>query len=348
MAPPVEISIPTTSTAPASAGTKPYTLYNITLRLPLRSFVVQKRYTDFAMLHSALTDLVGEAAPAPLPGKSWFRRTVDSPELTEERRVSLEAYLRAIAESPDRRWRDTSAWRAFLNLPSVVNGSAGSTASGGNTNGSSLESRLPAIGLTAANAAAAGDPGTWLDLHKEMKKALHDARLQLARRDAAADAVSGSSAAAGSSSYAAIAAGAAAKRELVKAGSLLAALTTGLKTLQEAKRLGDGELRRRAASSNGRGAARAGGRVLGAPLPETDRTRERDNNGVVQLQKQMMAEQDQDVEALARIVQRQRQLGLAIKQEVDTQIGMLTQLDEDTERVSNKVRVAKERTRRLG
>lgn len=416
MAPPAEISIPTTSLVTATGGEKPYTLYNITLRLPLRSFVVQKRYSEFATLHDAITGLVGEAPPIPLPAKSWFRSTVASSELTETRRTGLEAYLRAIAESPDRRWRDTSAWRAFLNLPSSGAGSMSarsqqgiSSAVSGTTAGpGGVEGRLPAIGLAAANAAAASDPGTWIDLHKEMKRALHDARLQVARRDAS----SSSGGSAGQAATAAVEAGAAAKRELIKAGSLLSALTSGLQALKDGKRVGDGELRRRrdllaaarverdgletlsanlasartqfggggaaagsaSAGSSGRntpvtgdraalfGAAAArgssssssggrafgGGRVLGAPLPETERTREQDNEGVVQLQKQMMADQDQEVEMLAKIVQRQRELGLAIKQEVDSQQPLLDQLADDVDRVKGKVKVAKDRVNRLG
>ena len=63
MAPPPEIAIPSTSVSNEGAS-KPYTLYNITLRLPLRSFVVQKRYSDFATLHSTLLSQVGTAPPA--------------------------------------------------------------------------------------------------------------------------------------------------------------------------------------------------------------------------------------------------------------------------------------------
>jgi regulator of vacuolar morphogenesis len=167
MAPPLEISIPTTSLHTPADGSKLYTLYNITLRLPLRSFVVQKRYSDFAALHQALLTLVGSPPPSPLPAKSWFRSTVSSPELTEQRRAGLERYLRAIAEPPDRRWRDTPAWRAFLNLPS---------ASGASVSGVSVEGRIPAIGLRDANLAAASDPATWVDLNKEMKTELGAAR----------------------------------------------------------------------------------------------------------------------------------------------------------------------------
>ncbi|KAI8215555.1 Vacuolar morphogenesis protein 7-like protein [Colletotrichum sp. SAR 10_76] len=364
MAPPAEISIPSTILSTGEA--KPYTLYNITLRLPLRSFVVQKRYSDFATLHQSLTEQVGAPPPKPLPGKSWFKSTVSSPDLTEQRRQGLEAYLRAIAESPDRRWRDTSAWRSFLNLPSTGGG------------GSTSNSAASAHGLITSGRAGAADPTTWLDLHREMKSNLHEARLSLSRRDAAAE---------NNNSTAAAEAGAAAKRALVKAGTLIGNLTAGLRTMQEKGALGDGELRRRrdllssarvdreglerlsnSMSQNGRAAregwassgdkaallggasgsssgARTGGRVLGAPLPETERTRELDNDGVVLLQRQMMSEQDEQVNTLAAIVRRQKEMGLQINDEVEAQTKMLDRVNEDADRVGGKIKVA---NRRIG
>jgi len=375
MAPPIELSIPSTSLSSAASGNKPYTLYNITLRLPLRSFVVQKRYSEFAALHTTLTSLTGAPPPAPLPAKSWLRSTVSSPELTEQRRDGLERYLRAVAESPDRRWRDTPAWRAFLNLPAST---AGSAASASGVRAATV------ISLRESAAVAAIDPGNWLDLHRELKRALHDARLSLARRDAAAEG------GAGRSSPAAAEAGFAATRDLVKAGTLLTALGEGLKTLDETGRLGEGELWRRRdlialsrverdgldklSSSLGSGLAggagrsdspagsadkaallggaagrRAGGRVLGGgPLPETQQTRELNNQGVGQLQQQLMRDQDADVEALGRILTRQREMALQIKDEVDAHTEMLGRMDEDVDRVAAKTKVAKDRVRRLG
>lgn len=386
MAPPVEISIPTTSVN-SPPDSKPFTQYNITLRLPLRSFVVQKRYSEFAALHDELIKTAGAAPPQPLPGKHWFKSTLSSPELTEDRRRGLETYLRAIAESPDRRWRDTPAWRQFLNLPST--GGAGSSAA--SSSGIGVEGRVPAINLHGANAAAANDPTTWTDLHREMKGHLHEARLQLARRDAANDSGAGSGGHGGAKqgSTAAVEAGASAKRALVRAGSLLTALEGGLRAMGEAKRLGEGELRRRrdllaaaraerdgleklssslasargireGAPSTGDKAtllsgagesssrARMGGRVLGAPLPETERTRELDNGGVVQLQRQQMQEQDQDVDELARIIRRQKEMSLAIKDEVTVQNEMLDQMDRDVDRVEAKMKVANSKARKLG
>ncbi|KAI1174146.1 Phox homologous domain-containing protein [Nemania sp. FL0916] len=363
MAPPAEITIPTTSLYTPTDKSKPYTLYNITLRLPLRTYVVQRRYSEFAALHSTLSTLVGAAPPAALPPKSWLRSTLSSPELTEDRRRGLEAYLRAVAESPDRRWRDTPAWRTFLSLPGL--GSAGNSAASVNA-GYGIPSK------DAASAAAAQDPGTWLDLHAEMKRDFQEARRCLARRDAATE------------NAVALEAASAAKKALVKAGGLLSILRDGLKAMESARRLGDGEIRRRkdllaaarvdredleklsatlsnAATALRRGAppapdkaalvgpaaSRARGRVLGAPLPETDQTRELDNQGVAQLQQQLMRDQDQDVEALTSIIRRQREMAEAIHQEVEVQKDMLDHVNTQVDGLAVKVKVAGNRTKKL-
>ena len=363
MAPPAEITIPTTSLHTPADNSKPYTLYNITLRLPLRTFVVQKRYSDFDTLHQTLTSVVGAAPPAPLPAKSWFKSTVTSPELTEDRRRGLEAYLRAIAESPDRRWRDTPAWRTFLNLPGV--GSGGNSAA-------SVRGGYGIPNKDAANRAAAQDPGTWLDLHSEMKRDFQEARRCLARRDGASD------------NTTVLEAGSAAKKAIVKASGLLTVLGDGLRSMQDHRRLGEGEIRRRkdllgaarverddleklgnTISAHARATTQkampstadkvalvgngpqTGRRVLGAPLPETDRTRDKDNQGLLQLQKQTMEEQDEDVKGLAKIVRRHREIAEQINQEVAEQMEMLDDVNNTVGILDGKVRVAKNRTKKI-
>ncbi len=82
------------------------------------------------------------------------------------------------------------------------------------------------------------------------------------------------------------------------------------------------------------------GRVLGK---ETTRTRELDNQGVLQLQKQMMEDQDMDVEGLRKIVARQKELGIAINNELEVQNEMLKMVDDDVTRVQGKIEIAKKR-----
>lgn len=368
MAPQVDISIPSTTT---SNTAKPYTIYNITLRLPLRSYAVQKRYSDFLNFHQSLSEQVGTPPPAALPGKSWFKSTVSSPELAESRRQGLESYLKTINEVDDNRWRNTSVWRAFMNLPSSFTSS--------NSRAGALHSVLTG---PSAGGASITDPTVWLDSHRDLKAQLHDARLNLTNRDQAATPQKQHEASA------------AAKSSLVKAGTILTALEDGLTKMQkasvpESQRLGAGELRRRkdllsaakkdkealetlmdamsqkskldsavaniqehtdllspatnqsvaSAASSTKGPAKSG-RVLGK---ETAETRSLDNQGLLQLQQQKMKDQDLDVDEIRKIVQRQRDLGVAINQELEVQNEMLKMVDEDVDRVQGKINVAKKR-----
>lgn len=73
-------------------------------------------------------------------------------------------------------------------------------------------------------------------------------------------------------------------------------------------------------------------RVLGAPLPETEQTRELDNRGVLQLQKQTMVEQDQSLEQMTKGVMKLKELGVAINEELEVQNSMMGLLSEDVTR----------------
>ena len=372
MAPQLEISIPNTTT---SLTSKSYTIYNISLRLPLRSYSLQKRYSDFTALNVGITSEAGGAPPTPLPGKSWFRSTTSSPDFTEERRKGLESYVQAINQSTDDRWRNTSAWRTFLNLPSAANASKPGAS-------------LSLLAKSAGNGVPITDPLVWLDQHRDLKTQLHEARLNLTRRDQASTAQSQHEASAQ------------AKKCLIRAGSAIVELDTGLRELGSARgtgeRLGEGELRRRrdlmavakkekeglesllsamtakaaldrklanpdskkellstgsdtdgkSFSGNGNSSRRpaTGGRVLGK---ETDRTRELDNQGVVQLQQQMMQEQDEDVGVLAKAVARQNQLAIQIQEELESQNGLLDLVDEDVTRLHGKINVARDRAGKI-
>ncbi|PYI30317.1 hypothetical protein BP00DRAFT_436948 [Aspergillus indologenus CBS 114.80] len=389
-----EIAIPTTS---ISTTSPPFTIYNITLRLPLRSFTISKRYSDFTTFHTTLLNQTNAAPPAPLPPKSWLSSTVKNATLRESRREGLETYLRAINEADDPRWRNSPAWRAFLNLPSL-----GPNATNDHHSSSTTSARLNAaitdpgsissIPGDAPSNNTITDPTLWLDCFRDMKGHLHDARLHLTRRDQE------------TTPQRQHESSARAKSSLVRAGTLIGALEAGLKNFassssssttttttanpsssgEAAPRLGDGELRRRrdllinarkekdgledllnamAAKSRldsavasladkealmrpatGKKAGRAAGRVLGR---ETERTRELDNAGVLQLQKQMMQDQDGAVEELMRIVHRQKELGVAINQELVVQNELLKLTDEDATRLGDKIDIGKKRIGRI-
>ncbi|KAL1990606.1 hypothetical protein VTN49DRAFT_6445 [Thermomyces lanuginosus] len=371
----VEITIPSATVTPT------HTVYNITVRLPLRSFVVQKRYSEFAALHNELIQQVGNSTavpPAPLPKKTWFTNTNTNEALREERRQGLERYLQAINDGDDPRWRNTSAWRSFLNLPRrAVSAASGGDEDGGETAKEQLHRAL----TTPSDEVVITDPVLWLDCHRELKSYLHDARLHLTRRDQATTPQKQHE----SSVHA--------RSSLAKAGNMLHALEEGLKNLRSGSNggpsLGDGEIRRRRdllaaakkerdglenlhtamlqkskldstvaaiqdkndllSSANNAGGSTAlarprSGRVLGK---ETDKTRELDNQGVLQLQKETIAAQDQSVEQLRKIIQRQKELGIAINHELEIQNELLSLADEDVDRLNRKIEIGKKRAEKI-
>ena len=356
-----EIAIPTTSIV--SNTSKPYTLYNISVRSPLRSITIQKRFSEFVALNSALSSQTSASPPVSLPSKSWFGNTVSSRALTESRRSALESYLMTINGHEDGKWRDAQAFRSFLQLPPPPSSSKTSTAA------SSIRNH-------ATNRIK--DPVVWLDTYRQLKAVLRDARQALTKRDQA------------TTTQVQHEASTSAKKALVRSGTLIATLSASLDDLSRS--LGDGEvLRRKNLVENARRekegldsllsamvqktaldasllesqqqtqkhqqnderlpvpaahqtSRNGGGRVLGK---ETSRTRALGNQGVLQLQQQMMAEQDEDVEALASAVRRQRELGEQINRALIEDAEMLQLLDEDVDRVQGKMDVAKKRIAKI-
>lgn len=360
MAPALQISIPTTSTATPADG-KPYTLYHINLQLPLRKHEIKKRYTDFVNLHAELQSQTNLTPPAPLPAKSWLWRTVNNQSLAEDRRQALEKYITSILEADNACWRSSSAWRTFLNLPS-----------GASSNG------VGSKPTSSTRSSTISDPNHWLDVHRDLKSQIQAARQLLKQREAANTAQTQHSLSAD------------AKASLVRAASFIAQLDDGLKAINSnnSNRLGQGELTRRkdllgaakkevegleavlrslatkttTASSTTTsaaatqadkealfrgGATKTSGRVLGGPLKETERTRERDNSGVLQLQQQIMQEQDEDVMSLGKTVARLKDMGIMMGEELEIQNAMLGLVEQDSDRLQGKIDVARSRIKRI-
>jgi regulator of vacuolar morphogenesis len=106
--------------------------------------------------------------------------------------------------------------------------------------------------------------------------------------------------------------------------------------------------------SDGGGAAAAFSkpiaRVFGVPQQpkETEETRPLDDHGVLQLQQVKMDQQDAQVSQLATILQRQKQLGIAIHNELGQHIELLDGLSDDMDKVGGKLTAAKKQLNRLG
>ena len=332
-----------------------------------------RRYSEFVELHAELTQSTGAAPPAPIPPKHPLSAATGiltfgivkvgerDEKVIEERRVGLEAYLRAIVSAKDDRWRENYAFKEFLGVPIGKQDNFASSNSGARFSSSS-----------------------WLDEHLELQSRIRDIRASINKRDALSDRgdIGGSHAA-----------NVQGKKQLAEVLSRLRVLGTGLQELGMGG-MKEGELQRRTdmvgrlqddceklgkmvtvarhtsrLSEGGAGTSlgkilapesdrvalmgtptfHKPARVFGSAQPrETDVTRPLDNVGVFQLQKQQMEQQDEQAARLTTILQRQRQLGEAIGAELNVQNEMLDGLNNAMDNTGSKLTAAKRQMNRLG
>jgi len=292
---------------------------------------------------------------------------VNNPELTEQRRTALDDYVNAIESAKDGKWREANEWRAFLAFPPVDSRRNSEQADG---------SLLP----------QAMTPSTWLDLHANLKTQLQESRSHLARREAPGTSTTAQHDASAAAKRCLVKSNTLilrleeglktlpvgdgeirrrrdllgrARKEREGLDRLLNAwvlnrTNAALNTPADPRPIGALDVRKQdlfegSSSPKMPGSfPTSGRRVLGGPAKETERTRDKDNSEVLQLQQQIMQEQDMDVDDLAKAVRRLKELGVAINEELIEQGPMLDIIDQDVDRVGGKIGIAKKRIRKLG
>ncbi|KAJ2453898.1 hypothetical protein GGF42_003717 [Coemansia sp. RSA 2424] len=83
------------------------------------------------------------------------------------------------------------------------------------------------------------------------------------------------------------------------------------------------------------------------PPQETNETRGLDSQGLLQLQTERMREQDLVAAEFSALLRRQREMGETIGSELDLQNQLLTELDQDVDRTSNKLAAARRQANKL-
>ncbi|KAF1919168.1 hypothetical protein BDU57DRAFT_512109 [Ampelomyces quisqualis] len=374
---PLKITIPSTNEKTPAHG-KAYTEYVVKIEhpFPRAATSVSKRYSDFAALDTALRAAVGCAPPIALPAKAWgiggflgLGGGPASPDAVERRRQGLEQYLRVIEATEDGRWRVSKPYRDFLEL--------GDKERKASTN-------LPGAQFGKDRVRDSSD---WLDKHADLKSCLQDARRWLTAREQATAAMAQHDAAANAKKSLIHAGtlvsaleeglgrlgGASGNEwsgeklgegEIRRRRDMISGLRKerdGLESVLNSMAVktaisGSGSSSTPSTSTAAvtqeqkaglfKGAKPAGRRVLGAPQ-ETERTRELDNEGVLQMQKQIIQEQDEDLVDLTTVVRRMKEMGVAINTEIVEQNAMLGLLEEDVERVDGKIKIAKKRIAKI-
>jgi regulator of vacuolar morphogenesis len=348
---------------------KPHTVYRIEIEASVRSWSMWRRYSEFVELHTELTKSTSSPPPASLPPKHTFSMLSLRPlhdrdaGLLEERRAGLEIYLRAIVSAKEDKWRESFAFREFLGVPVGKQG----TMQGGRMGAGAFSS------------------SSWLDEHLELQTRIRDVRADINKRDALSD--RGDIAASHTSNVQAkkklaeilgrvrtltqglqeLAMGGMTEGELQRRTDMVARLQDDCEKLGKMVTIARHTSRAGASSAVSSSktlapesdrAALLGttsfskpiARVFGqaAQPKETEVTRPLDSQGLFQLQKQQMDQQDSQVAQLSTILQRQKHLGEAIGAELASQIELLDDLSNNVDTVGGKLTTAKRQMNRLG
>ncbi|CCA71820.1 related to syntaxin [Serendipita indica DSM 11827] len=331
---------------------KPHTVYEITVTTPMRSWQMWRRYSEFDDLHDELVKTCSAAPPAPLPGKHFWslKSSFHNEALIQERKAGLETYLRAIIASKDSQWRDNAAFRQFLGVPTSKYQEAQAAKS---------------VGPVFSTA-------SWIEEHSELQTLARNVRASLNKRDSLWD--SGDTRASSSSNIQAkrqladladrvgnlakglqsLSEAGLSPGELQRRTDMVTKLQDDCEQLTRIVAIARNPNRRANAptsadampSASARsnllsGATRPVTRVFGAPQhapEETAETRPLDNKGLLQLQKQKMDDQDSQLDNLSAILQRQMHIGMAISTEVEEQNKILDEMNEDVDRVTDKLK----------
>ncbi|KAG5654079.1 hypothetical protein H0H81_007493 [Sphagnurus paluster] len=337
---------------------KPHTVYRIEIEANVRSWQMWRRYSEFVDLHTELSKSVGSPPPASLPPKQKFSliRSRTDTKLLDQRRVGLEDYLRAIVGAKEDKWRESFAFKDFLGVP---------------------------VGRQGAGPPTQFSFATWLDEHIELQARIRAVRADINKRDALSDRGDVSASHKANVTAKAKLAGLSSRITTLEKGlEELGMSGIGEGELQRRSdmvaRLRDDHekltrmvtvARQTSWSSTGQSAQfnvaplesdreallsanvpKPVTRVFGViqPPKETEQTRPLDDNGLFGLHQTQMQEQDQQLSQLTTILQRQRQLGLAIGNEIESQIEILDDLSNEVDRVGGKLTTTNRQLNRLG
>jgi regulator of vacuolar morphogenesis len=377
---PLKMSIPDAHEQTPEDG-KAYTEYSIKIEhpFPRATTSVKKRYSDFTTLDASLRSEAGAAPPVPLPPKSGLfgflgLGSTTTPEAIEKRRSGLEEYLRAIESSEDGRWRVTKCYKEFIGLGDKdSNGKKMAGFPGSQFGKDRVRDSADWLEKHSELKSSLADARRWLTKREQAtaataqheaaanaKKSLVRAGTLISSLDEGLGRLSGKSSDEWSGEK--LGDGEIRRRRdmisgLRKERDGLESVLNSMAVKAAISGFGSGSTGTSSAAVTEsqkaglfKGASSqkpSGRRVLGAPAQETDKTRELDNEGVLQLQQQIISEQDEDLVDLTTVVRRMKEMGVAINTEIVEQNAMLGLFEEDVERVDGKIKIAKKRIEKI-
>ncbi|KAI8344038.1 hypothetical protein BC941DRAFT_447060 [Chlamydoabsidia padenii] len=348
----------------------------------VRNWTIWKRYSEFKKLHEQLISLYPDHPPSsPFPSKSLFPPTFGDAQKTEDRRRGLEDYVRAILRDRDDRWRQTDFWKDFLAIPTTSTNNSSNKNNALYTSESWLEEyqdmtqagrevrslmnkrdthnarneisashhctvQAKKLLLTMASRLAHLDSGIQTGLSDgELRRRRDMLNTLKEEKDALAKLISTGRQ----------------DNDLLYTNTtnhkipsrqedrqpMTSSSPSGENWMERKALLGDDSTKQQQQQQQQQPSRHStGGRAFGAAYKlakETKVTRGLDNEGIAKYQQQLMEDQDRQVEQFSAILNRQKQLGYAIGDELETQTQVLDELDRDVGRTQAKLKFANKR-----
>lgn len=297
-----------------------HVVYLVEVQTKSKVWTVARRFNDFVDLNDALSKAF--TLKEGIPPKRIFGS--NSPEVIEQRRIGLERYLKSIVFSDNPKLAENKLLYQFLEFEPPTNENVFSDVDEGNwlEQYDVLENLCNVISIHITNHERAlqtgqGNPEELMQAKKKIVQLI-------TRLNALGDSLS-------SNKDTSVT-----EKELLRRRDLLSKLRIEKENLE--RRIKNPKVHtenRNELFKNEAGGK--GPRVFGKQL-ETDETRALDESGLIQLQRDTMGVQDQQLDALLITLKRQAQIGTAISDELDYQNKLLDELDADVDRTRSKLK----------
>lgn len=321
-----------------------HTVFIVTVKGQSRSWVATHRFSEFEQLHKALS--IPAQLSINLPKKSMYL----SEKGLVERRLALESYLLLILYCKDKSFRSTTVWLDFLVVPEsdrcqelCKNPSISQFWKSADEKGllssqnwmyelEALQNSIRDLKQTIFKknqAFVVGNQGLYQSLRLDV---IREIRILSLRFDALERCKKDLSNISKTESNRRDTIAFSMKSEISGLGSQIqeSVITDNRLQLLEPQ------------SSNG-----GSKRKFGVKAQETEVTRPLDNQQLLVVHQKIIRKQDQELEMLASVVRRQKEIGMAISDEVEFQNGLLEEVDESISRTAVNMKIAERKLKKL-
>lgn len=335
---------------PSTTVVGKYNFYEVDISVEFNKFKSEryrasKRFSDFVELKTQLSnDSENKLPELPSRYSSFYKSQSD---LLLERRQGLTSFVQNLLS--DRKFRTDGRVLNFFNIPKSVMAELNmSERNGQNTKKERAQNRVNNI--TSAQ--------QWMDVYKTTKSLMQDSRSKLFQAGNVVEVKKIMKTCESNlellqmflSTSKTLGTGEIQRRE-----ELLTTVTKGLTDLNsmlhsmnfaDISQKSDNSIQTASLFSTQKRTGTNGRRTLGK-VKETGETKLLDNKELLQMQQQKMTLQDQDLDQLKEMIIRQKQIGIAVNEELSIQNELLEGLNQQVDHSSNKMNLARSKIKKF-